>query len=315
MSTTHKHQPDFPTAKVKRQAKLSLIWLVPIIAALVAGVLVFQQLRKIGPTITIQFKDGNGLQANQSVLRYRGVQVGSVRAVQLTKDAKNVQVVARLDRSAATLAREGTIFWIVRPEVGAGGLHGLETIMSGVYIQALPAKEDARPARNFTGVEEAPVVPANVNGVEFILRTPANASLNEGSPVYYRGMEVGSVNYLVLTPDSTGVDVHIQVKTNFAPLVRTDSVWWNAGGIKVNLHFFGIDVGAENFKSLLVGGIAFATPSNFAGIATNGTVFPLHDKSEEKWLKWTPSIPLTNANPVTPTAGLPSLDLNQPEKK
>jgi paraquat-inducible protein B len=315
LSTTHKHQPDFPTAKVKQRAKLSLIWLVPVVAALVAGLLVFQQIRKIGPTVTIQFQDGSGLQANQSVVRYRGVQVGSVRSVHLTSDAKHVQVVARFDRSAAALARKGTIFWIVRPQVGAAGLHGLETIVSGVYIQALPRSEEGPLLKTFTGAEEAPVVPANVNGVEFILRTPSNASLNEGSPVYYRGMEVGSINYLVLTPDSTAVDVHVIVKTNFAPLVRTDSVWWNAGGIKVNFHFFGIDVGAENFKSLIVGGIAFATPSNYAGIASNGTVFPLRDKSEEKWLKWTPAIRLTNANPVTPTGGLPSLDLNQSQTK
>jgi paraquat-inducible protein B len=315
LSATHKSQSEFPSAVIKKRAKLSLIWLVPAVAAIVAAVLVFQNVKKIGPTITIRFEDGGGLQANQTVVRYRGVQVGSLRSVELTKDTKHVEAVVRLNRSASRLARTGTIFWVVRPEVGAAGLRGLETIVSGVYIQAQPGKETGPEQKQFVGLEDPPVIPPPLDGIEYVLRTPANASLNEGSPIYYRGIEVGSVRYLQLSADSTTVDIHVSIKTNFAPLVRNETEWWNAGGIKVNFHFFGIDVGAENFKSLIVGGIAFATPTNYSSIAQSGKIFPLHDKSEEKWLKWSPVIPITNANPVAPTGGLPSLDLNQPQKQ
>jgi paraquat-inducible protein B len=104
--------------------------------------------------------------------------------------------------------------------------------------------------------------------------------------------------------------VHVLVKTNFAALVRTNSVWWNAGGINVDLHFFGIKVGAENVKSLVMGGVAFATPPDLGPLAKTGTSFTLHDKVEDKWLKWSPAIALTNTTTVAPSGAIPALNLN-----
>ncbi|HVY70935.1 MAG TPA: MlaD family protein, partial [Verrucomicrobiae bacterium] len=232
MSTARVSSPDLPVANTrKHRATLWLIWLAPVLAAAVAGFLVYQNVKKLGPTITIQFEDGGGIQANQTLLRYRGVPVGSVKSVRLTKDSKHVEVTARLDSSAASLARDGTVFWVVRPEVGSAGLHGLETIVSGVYIRAQPARGNRRDEKNFIGAEEAPILRSSAGSVGFVLRSPSIASLSENSPIYYRGMEVGLVQYLGLSADSSGVDVHVLVKTNFAPLVRTDTVWWNAGGI------------------------------------------------------------------------------------
>jgi len=307
---------DVPVARLKKRAKLSLVWLVPAVAAMAAAWLVFDNVEKIGPAITIRFSDGSGLQANQTVLRYRGVQVGSVESVTLTKDTRQVEVRARLDRSAAGLARQGSIFWIVRPEVGAGGLHGLETIVSGPYIQVQPGGVAGRKQVNFIGAEQPPVLPPSSGGKEFVLQTAGAGSLGEGSPVYYRGIQVGSVEYLGLSGNSATVNVHVLIQTNFASLVRSNSVFWNAGGINVNLHFFGIDVSAENFKSLVVGGIGFATPDEAGPLAPAGMVFPLHDKLEDKWLQWAPSIAITNAHVAVPASAPPQLldNLSQPQK-
>jgi paraquat-inducible protein B len=147
---------DIPNARMKKRPKISLLWLVPVIAAAVACWLVFESLKKIGPAITIQFNDGNGLAANQTVVRYRGVQVGSVQSVQLTPDARHVEVHARLDRSAADLAREDSIFWIVRPELSAGGLHGLETIVSGLTSRCNPEKKPAKGKKILSAQKKRP---------------------------------------------------------------------------------------------------------------------------------------------------------------
>jgi paraquat-inducible protein B len=288
---------------------------VPLAAAIVGGWLVFKYVRQAGPVISIQFGDGNEIEANQTTLRYRGVRVGDVLSVQLAKDAQHVEVQARLDESAESLAREGSVFWIVRPEVGAGGFRGLETIVSGPYIQVQPGSGSKQ--KNFIGAEKPPILKPSEGGLEIILTTPSLGSLTVGAPVYYRGMEVGSVQYFVLGKDSTAVNVHILIETNFAPLVRTDSKFWNAGGINVDLKLFGINISAESLKALVIGGIAFATPPSPGILASNGGSFPLNEKVDKKWLKWSPAIAITNApakasqnppsslllNSVNPTGG------------
>jgi len=127
-----------PQARIKRQPRVSIIWIVPLAAAIAGGWLVFKYVRQMGPVISIQFSDGNEIKANQTTLQYRGARVGGVLSVKLTHDLEHVEVQARLDKSAESLARDGSVFWVVRPEVGAGGLHGLETIVSGPYIQVQP---------------------------------------------------------------------------------------------------------------------------------------------------------------------------------
>jgi paraquat-inducible protein B len=285
---------NIPKARVKASAKYSLIWLVPLVAAIIGGYLVYERLRSMGPGIEVQFRDGTGLIANQSLVEYHGVRVGNVRSVTLSADTQKVIVEIGLDRSAANLARSGTAFWVVRPEVGAAGLHGLETIVSGPYIQIQPGN-GAKLQKQFVGLEEAPILPSVNKGVEFILSTSGIRSLAQGSPVYYRGAEVGSVEYLSLSDDSTVVNIHILIEEKFSALVRANTVFWNAGGINMDLHLLGISFNAENAKSVIIGGIAFATPDNYGKVATNNADFVLHDKVEDKWLEWSPSIILTNA--------------------
>jgi paraquat-inducible protein B len=299
---------DLPQAKIKEQTRISFIWIVPLIAAIAAGWLIFNNIQKRGPVITIQFSDGDGLQANQTILKYRGVRIGEVRSVQLTKDTAHVEVEARLTAPAKNLARDGSVFWIVRPEVGAGGLSGLETIVSGPYIQVQPGS--GKEQKKFIGAEEPPILEQSKSGLEIILTTPQINTLSVGSPVYYRGIEVGAVEYFVLSTNSTEVEIHALIEPAFAPLVRIDSQFWNAGGISVSLKFFGINISAESLKSLVIGGIAFATPPPPGILASNGGIFPLNEKVEDKWLQWSPSIEITNASPTAPQGSPSSLLLN-----
>lgn len=302
-----------PKTLIKEPSGFSFIWLVPLVAAIVAGWLVWEQVRQMGSAVTVQFSDGTGLVENQTIVKYRGVRVGSVRSVELTTDQQKVKVRIRLARSAAALAQSGSIFWVVRPEVGAGGLHGLETIVSGPYIQVQPGEGDGKPQESFIGLEEAPILPSSDSGTEFILRSPGIRSLAHGSPVYYRGMEVGSVEYLGLNGNSTAVDVHIIIRRKFAPLVRENSIFWNAGGISMDLRFLGISFNAENLKSVVLGGVAFTTPDDYGKLATNNMVFALYEKAENKWLAWSPAIVLTNATVALPANdAIPPLNIIEP---
>jgi paraquat-inducible protein B len=245
------------------------------------------------------------LDANQTVIRYRGIRIGSVRSIQLTKDLQHVEVRARLERSAEGMARDGSIFWIVRPEVGTAGVHALETIVSGPYIEVLPGKGQGNLQTHFIGADEPPVVQETRKGVEFVLRAPQIRSIGAESPIYFRGLQAGKVLYLDLSPDSKSVNVHVLLKPNFASLVRLNTVWWNAGGIDINWHLLsGLNMSAENLKSLLTGGIAFATPDDSHGPAPSGTIFAMYERPDVKWLDWAPYLEVTNATAQGPASSV-----------
>ena len=244
--------------------------------------------------IKIQFNNGSGLQANQTVLKYRGVHIGEVRSVQLSSDTTHDEVQVRLNASAKNLTRAGSQFWTVRPEVGAGGLHGLETIVTGPYIQVQPGH--GPPQAKFIGVEDPPILKTAKSGLEVILTTPQIKTLSIGSPVYYRGIEVGNVEYFVLNDNATQVRIHLLIKPAFSPLVHAETKFWNAGGISMRLKLSGINISAESFKSLIIGGIAFATPPTPGNMVSNGCIFQLNEKVEAKWLEWSPAIAVTDAS-------------------
>jgi paraquat-inducible protein B len=277
------------SAETIQSKRISVIWIVPIVAAVVAGWLVYDRVRNVGPTITIVFADGQGLQAGQTAVRYRGVKVGDVRSVSLADDGQNVEARAALDKSAKNLARQGALFWVVRPEVSAGGLRGLDTLVSGTYIQVQPGT--GKEQKKFTGLENPPIISSTKPGLEIDLTSPELGSLTLGAPVYYRGMEVGSVEFYSLSDDATQIKVRVRIDNRYASLVTQDTKFWNAGGLNVSLRLFGVNMSAESMKSLVAGGIAFATPPVPGPPVAKGTVFPLYAKPDEKWLKWTTPLP------------------------
>ena len=283
---------------------MSIIWAVPLLAVVIGGYLLFQRFEVVGPSITITFQDGDGIRPDQTPVRYRGVQVGIVRSVTISPDHREVEVEARLDRSAEGLACKGSQFWIVRPEVSAAGLQGLQTIVSGSFIQVEPGSGPE--LKKFAGIDKAPLPEKLRDGLELVLTSHHVGTLNDGAPVYHRGLEVGSVESLALNDDATAVNVHVRIQRQYADLVRQNTVFWNAGGLDVSLKLFGINVSAESMRSLIVGGIAFATPSPPGGVVASNTVFALQDKLEEKWLKWETPIPGWAGRAGPPTNNLPN---------
>jgi paraquat-inducible protein B len=287
-------EPTVERAIVRHRRRMSVVWVVPIIAAAVAGYLVYQRMAQGGPRITIRFKDGSGLRPGQSTIKYRGVTVGEVRSLALSKDLKTVEVEARLERGAEALAKEGTIFWIVRPAIGVANVSGLSTIISGPHIEALPGSGASK--KIFEGAENPPASPED-KGLKIVLIAADRGSLRVGSPVYYRGIEVGAVQKLRLSDDARRIEVDTLIRHPYAPLVRAESKFWNASGLNVDIGLFkGAQVNVESLQSLISGGLSFATPDGpKAGeAAKDGAIFALYEEPKKEWLGWAPAIPLAN---------------------
>jgi paraquat-inducible protein B len=278
---------ETPKARVRRRRFFRLVWMVPVIAVAVAAFLVLHRMQDYGPEIVVAFTEGAGLRVGQTPLRYRGVQVGEVTRVALADDQSHALVRIRLVKSAEGIARDGSQFWIVRPRVGFGQITGLSTVLSGPEIQVIPGKKDAPVKREFDGMESPPV--SAEGGLKIILRAE-RPKMRVDAPVYYRGVEVGSVYKLDLSPNSLSADVHVVIFPRYAALVREGSSFWDVSGVTVRGGIFkGIEVDFESLRSFITGGVEFATPPG-TGRAKQGTVFFLHDEPKKEWLAWAPKI-------------------------
>ncbi|HEY3304179.1 MAG TPA: MlaD family protein [Candidatus Binatia bacterium] len=281
---------ELPKAAVRKPKwSFPVIWIVPVIAAVVAGYLVYDRVRAYGPTITIRFKDATGLRGGETPIKHLGVTIAQVKSLELTDDMDHVLVTARLPRGPVSVAREGSVFWIVRPELGVANVSGLGTVISGPHIEVLPGK--GAPKSEFIGLESSPVM-LERNGLKIALLSKRVGSLRPNSPIYYRGVEVGVVQEADLSADGTMVSIRLFIRERYAPLVRTGSKFWNVSGADVRAGLFsGLDIKVESLRSLLAGGVAFATPDDpNAKPAKNGMVFPLYDQPQKEWLEWSPKI-------------------------
>ncbi len=278
-----------PKAKIQKDGLSWFFWALPVAAAALCGWFLLHDFVFSGPTVTIYFQDANGLQLQNSMVKYRGIAIGQIETLKLTDKGGRVLVRAKLELSAADVARQGSVFWIVHPQVKLGAISGLQTIVSGNYIEVQPGSGER--TNIFVGVEEAPVQPEK--GVVITLLADDLGGLEKQSEIFYRGIQVGEVVDFRLDQNARYVLVHARVREAYAPLVRVDSKFWNAGGINAHLGLFrGLDITAESAQTLVSGGIAFATPVTYGAAATNGSVFVLNQKEDTAWEDWNPSIPL-----------------------
>ncbi|MBR0651635.1 MCE family protein [Roseomonas terrae] len=258
--------PDHPqakitTARVGRSRWLSPIWSIPIVTALIAGYLVWHSYAERGPTITITFRGAEGLTAGQSQLRYRDVVMGTVQDIALSPDLEHVTMTVRTTRAATPLLTENARFWVVKPRLFAGSISGLDTLLSGSYIQVAPAPTaSGQPARHFTGLEDPPLLTAQEPGRTFLLQADRIGSISLGSPVFYRDIDVGQVMGWDFADMAQSVTIHVFIRAPFDQYVREGSRFWNASGVSLRMGADGIHLQLESLRALLLGGIAFETP-------------------------------------------------------
>jgi paraquat-inducible protein B len=242
-----------------RRFSISLVWIVPIVAVLVGVSLVVHNLMQEGPTIIVNFKTGSGLTANKTEVKYRNVVIGQVTDVELSGDQKSVDATIKLSKQAETFTREDSQFWVVRPRIGAGGVSGIDTLLSGDYIGADIGQADNR-AKHFKGLENPPPITYGEPGKRFMLHAPDLGSLDIGSPVYYRKIPVGQVVTYTLNSEGKGVDIEVFIHSPNDAFVTENTRFWNASGIDINVGANGFAVKTESLSTLLVGGIAFRAP-------------------------------------------------------
>lgn len=243
----------------KRRWSFSLVWVIPLVAALVGGWMAFHYIVSRGPTVTIDFKNAEGLEAGKTKVRYKDVDIGTVSSISIAKDRSHVTVTAQLAKQAENLVMEDTRFWVVRPRVTLNSITGLGTLLSGAYI-GLDAGKSEKERRHFTGLDVPPPVTSDSLGRRFVLQAEDIGSLYIGAPVYFRRVPVGNVTGYTLDEDGKGVTLEIFVNAPHDKLVTTNARFWHASGIDLTLEGSGVKLNTESITSIIVGGIAFQAP-------------------------------------------------------
>lgn len=282
-----------PQAFIVRERRWSWAWLAPPAVLAVLIVLGLQAMRERPLPITVRFADGAGLRAGDPVT-CRGVQIGEVRRVRLAADAASVIVDVDVARDAAGVAVEGTLLWVVRPEVSLRGVSGLDALLGPRTISLEPGAPTSPRKTAFQGLGEAPPLPTPSDGSLLLtLHAPRRGSLKPGAPITYRDVRVGQVVTYDLADDAAGVNLTVTIDPAYATLVRTNTRFYNTSGITADWGIFkGLDVKTDSLESVVAGGIGFATPDKPGAPVEHGRVFDLADGPEDSWLKWQPRIPL-----------------------
>ena len=270
---------DLPRATVepKKGTRISVVWIIPILAAVVAIGIAIQRVMSEGPTINIIFKAAQGLEAGKTFVKYKDVNIGQVTAVKLSSNHSKVEVTAKIDKSAADLMVEDAKFWVVEPRVTLSGVSGLSTLLSGNYI-GFEVGQSKKQQRNFTGLEVAPLITGGQPGRQFVLRAENLGSLGIGSPIYYRRLQAGQVIAYGLAADGKRIEITIFVNAPYDKYVNTGTRFWNASGVDASIGAGGVEVRTQSLIALIAGGLAFDTPPFVATAepAAANTVFTLY---------------------------------------
>ncbi|HIO92359.1 MAG TPA: MCE family protein [Leucothrix mucor] len=268
---------DYPTAQIHTAPRFSLIWIIPLTAAIIAGWLTFKHYSERGSIITITFDKASGIEAKKTPIRYKDIQVGKVKKLSLTSDLQKVLVTAEIFPEMAENLSGDTRFWVERPRLTFQGISGLDTLLSGVHIGIDPGeKSEARD--HYEGLATAPIITTGEKGRSIILNSTNLGSLNIGSPVYYHKINVGEVTSYELNDHNGSVDISIYVHAPYDKKIKTNSRFWNASGLEMELSSSGVNARMESLASLLIGGIAFDTPIDKLGYDLDGeTSYKLYE--------------------------------------
>jgi paraquat-inducible protein B len=270
------------TSVPRRRLHPSVVWIIPIVAAIIGGWIAVQKILSQGPTITISFRSAEGLEAGTTKIKYNGVDIGTVSAVTLSKDHKGIIATAKMAADSKDMLVEDTRFWVVRPRISGGSVSGLGTLLSGSYIGMDVGKSKER-GHAFTGLAVPPVVTGDAPGRFFVLKAENLGSLDYGTPLFFRRIQVGQVVAYELDKDGRSITAKVFVNAPYDQYVTPETRFWQASGIDVSLTASGISVHTESLVSIMVGGIAFETPAHRPVLppAESNAVFTLfNDRAE-----------------------------------
>ena len=264
-------------ARISRNRQFQIIWLIPLVAVLIAGFLGWKALHERGPMVTLSFSTADGIVAEQTKIRHKAVDLGTVDSVVLSQDRHQVFVKVRMKRDAIPYLTEKTRFWVVRPRFSLNRVSGLDTLLSGSYIALDPGPADAAERLDFVGLEEPPAIRSDEPGRTFRLTASRIGAISTGSPLSYRDIPAGEVLGYDLGPNGDSLTVHVFVRSPYDAYVHDGTKFWNASGVTVNVGAGGVSLRLDSLQALLSGEIAFDNSEEGRGtpLAKADSTFPL----------------------------------------
>ena len=269
---------EIPEAVVKPRKGISIVWIIPIVAALIGAWVAYKSFSEVGPTIIITFENAEGLVAGKTKIKYKDVEVGLVKAIDLEDDLKHVLVTVQMHKGSKAYLTKKTRFWVVKARISAGTVSGLGTLLGGAFI-AIDPVNGGKFVKDYVGLESVPVVTTDQPGQHFKLKADRRGSLDVGAPIYFRQIKVGEVVSYELAEDARTVNFKIFINEPHHLKVKENTRFWNASGLDVTLSAAGFDVNMESVVSLVSGGLAFEIPPDVqpGDAAAENRVFTLYD--------------------------------------
>ena len=276
----------YNTPKIKESKGIQLlttIWMVPFIAMVIALWLAFQYYSKVGPLVTIEFKENAGLVAKQSQVKLRNVIVGNVENVALSKEGDGVTVQIRMNKDVAKYLNKSAKFWIVHPDVDSSGITGLDTLLSGSYIE-LKATKSKQTKKHFIGLEETPA--SDKKGTTYLLAAPNSYHLKKGSNIYYRMIKVGKVQRVGIAPDGKKINFVIFVYEKYTKYINEKTQFYTTSSVSVDISKGKLDLDVASFSQIARGGISIYTPTQSLQegkllTVQKGHIFPLYKNQNQ----------------------------------
>lgn len=271
---------DANEVTLNKKSELSLIWFLPLIAVLVSGWLIYKSFSEKGEVITISFPTAEGLEVDKTKIKYLDVEIGKVTAININNDLKTIVVTAQMNANSSEYLKTNTQFWVVRPQVGLGGISGLGTLLSGAYIELKPSSGEH--IHDFVGLSSPPPLKANAEGKQFILETNNLGSMKTGTPINFHGITVGEVLSHELSEAADAIRLTVFIHKPYDQFIRKNTRFWIDSGVDLSAGADGFKVRTGPLISLLSGGIAFRASSE-DGIETiqpENTLYPLYDTYE-----------------------------------
>lgn len=259
----------------------SLIWLIPLVAAIIGISLAINTWMERGPEIIIVFGSAEGLEAGKTKVKYKEVEIGTVQSIKLSENRSYVLVSVQLKKEAKSFTAADSRFWVVRPRIAGAGVSGLSTLLSGPYIGADAGVSEEK-ADKFTGLEVPPIITRDASGKQYVLQATDIGSLDIGSPVYYRRIKVGQVTAFDLDDDGKGITVRIFVNTPYDKYVGINTRFWHASGFNMQINANGFTLNTQSLATVVLGGLSFQAPEGNRGpTAKENTAFVLAGNQDE----------------------------------
>ena len=248
-------------ANIATKPKFSAIWLVPVMALIITAWMLYQHQINKGHTIFVKMQNAEGIVAGKTEVKVRNVKVGLVDSLRLQLEQNAVIARVQIDTHYDDLLTEDAKLWIVKPRINESGISGMNTLLSGVYLELEPGQSETR-STLFTLQDEPALISPDVMGKRFSLTANQAEVLDVGSGIYFRNYKIGQIESAKFNIDELTMEYGIFIFAPYDKLITTNAIFWVSAGVNISLSTEGIDVSTGSLSKLIKGGISVDYPPN-----------------------------------------------------